>query len=162
MLTLQSLITLLGSVLVLTLMYSGVRALVAGELQFFNHRRRLLGPSAQLCGLALLAPLPISLISCGSIGHAFGARPDPGMLWQRLTADSGAGDKDPETQKAERNLTISALLGNIVFDLAVIGVPWTLVIFLLVDSFGAPPPRRRHRGQSWGNLEERGASRDVQ
>jgi hypothetical protein len=74
-------LALLGDVLGLYTILSGLAALGTRKLQFTRSGRALLGPAAQLCGLMLVAPLPLSAITQGEVAFSIGARvrPDPDL-----------------------------------------------------------------------------------
>jgi len=72
------LVVLVGAMVTLFMMVVGIVAMWTRKMQLISGGRALYGPLAQLCGLWLLAALPLSAVTCGQVAYVVGAQPDPG------------------------------------------------------------------------------------
>jgi hypothetical protein len=127
------LLVLLGDVLGLYMLLIGFHAVGTRKLQFADSGRALLGPLAQLCGLILMAALPLSAISRGEVAYLIGAR-------QPLDPDRVASEEEERKGFLTKN---KPLLVGWAIDFAVFSAVLTVPVWLIVELSGVRLRRRR-------------------
>jgi hypothetical protein len=144
-----SVMVLVGGLGALYLMGVGVSAIWTRKLQFVSWGRVLYGPLAQLCGLVLLAALPLSALSCGQLAYEAGVAEDPEPARKKVVQvlRGGIGTSDEEEKARLYGETRSAaklLVVAWVFDFTALGAILALLVWALLDWQGVrPAPRRR-------------------
>jgi hypothetical protein len=134
-----ALVLVVSVVVTLYLMCAGVTALWSRQLQLLGRGRTLYGPLAQFCGLLMLAPALLAVISAGELSYGIGLRTRPEAAPIILEAGSGSSD-DPlkQTRADAKQWIIGATC-----DFALLGLPFDLLVFVLVDLGGIRAPKRQ-------------------
>jgi hypothetical protein len=142
------LVVLVGALVTLFMMVVGIVAMWTRKMQFISGGRALYGPLAQLCGLWLLAALPLSAVSCGQVAYQVGAQPDPGparaKVMEFFAVDTEAFEKGEQVKwRQEFRAAGKELALAWAFDFAAFGVALAALVWALVDLRGVRPTPRR-------------------
>ena len=139
---------LVGAMVTVFMMVVGIVAMWTRKMQLISGGRALYGPLAQLCGLWLLAALPLSAVTCGQVAYAVGAQPDPGparaKAMEFFWVDTGGYGAEEEAKWRVEVKTASKQLALAwAFDFAVFGMALAALVWALVDLHGVRPTPRR-------------------